>query len=45
LKESFEAGAEVFITDNTGNKFEFEEQITAFISISEFKVIPDRNIS
>lgn len=39
---TFEAGAEVFITDNTGNKFEFEEQSGIYISISEFKAIPDR---
>ncbi|HEY4618091.1 MAG TPA: DUF4249 domain-containing protein [Flavobacterium sp.] len=39
---TFESGVEVFITDDTGNKFEFEEQSDIYISKLEFKAVPDR---
>jgi len=37
-----ETGAQVYITDNTGNRYEFEEQSGKYISKSEFKAIPER---
>jgi hypothetical protein len=39
---TFESGAEVNITDNAGNQFEFKEQSGVYVSISEFQAIPDR---
>jgi hypothetical protein len=39
---TFESGAEVNITDNAGNQFEFKEQSGVYVSTSEFQAIPDR---
>jgi len=37
-----ETGAQVYITDNTGNRYEFEEQSGKYISKNEFQAIPGR---
>jgi len=37
-----ESGAEVYITDNAGNQYNFEEQSGVYVSTSEFKAVPDR---
>lgn len=39
---TFESGAEVFITDNEGNQYDFEEQSGVYVSTSEFQAIPGR---
>jgi hypothetical protein len=37
-----ESDAAVYITDNTGNRYDFEEESGKYISTSEFQAIPDR---
>jgi hypothetical protein len=39
---TFEADATVFITDNNGNQYEFEEQSGKYVSTTEFQAIPGR---
>ena len=39
---TFESDAEVFITDNSGNRYEFEEQSGVYVSKAEFKAVPNR---
>lgn len=39
---TFETDATVFITDNNGNQYEFEEQSDKYVSTSEFQAIPSR---
>jgi len=41
-KPKAEIGAQVYITDDAGNRYEFEEQSGKYISKSEFKAIPGR---
>jgi hypothetical protein len=37
---TFESDADVYITDNAGNQFEFEEQSGVYVSTTEFQAIP-----
>ena len=37
-----ESGAEVYITDNVGNQYNFEEQSGVYVSTFEFQAIPER---
>lgn len=37
-----ESGADVYITDNTGARYDFEEESGKYISTQEFQAIPDR---
>jgi hypothetical protein len=37
-----ESGAEVYVTDNAGNRFDFEEQSDVYVSTTEFKAEPNR---
>jgi hypothetical protein len=37
-----ESGANVFITDNAGNNYEFEEEDGKYVSTVEFQAIPER---
>ena len=37
-----ESGADVYITDNTGIRYDFEEELGKYISTSEFQAIPGR---
>ena len=39
---TFEAGATVFVTDNNGNQYEFEEQSEKYVSTTAFQAIPGR---
>ena len=39
---TFESNAIVFVTDNNGNQYEFEEQSDKYVSTSEFQAIPGR---
>ena len=39
---TFEAGATVFVTDNNGNQYEFEEQSGVYVSTIEFQAITGR---
>ncbi|MNS09224.1 hypothetical protein D3C72_407010 [compost metagenome] len=39
---TFESGAEVYVTDNAGNRFDFEEQSDVYVSTTEFKAEPGR---
>lgn len=38
-----ESGAEVYITDNTGNRYDFTESNGVYVSTSEFQAIPNVN--
>ena len=38
----FETGANVFITDDLGNEYQFKEKDTLYISLSEFRAEPGR---
>jgi hypothetical protein len=37
-----EKGADVFITDNTGIRYDFEEELGKYISTSEFQAVPGK---
>jgi len=37
-----ESGAEVFITDDTGNQYKFKEDSERYISITEFQAVPEK---
>ncbi|WP_317048064.1 DUF4249 domain-containing protein [Flavobacterium sp. HTF] len=37
-----ETGAKVFITDNAGNQYDFEEDSESYISTTPFQALPDR---
>ena len=37
-----ESGADVYITDNTGNQYDFEEEAGKYVSTTEFQAIPER---
>ncbi|MDR6844008.1 DUF4249 domain-containing protein [Flavobacterium granuli] len=37
-----ESGAEIYITDNTGNHYDFEEDSGKYVSTTEFQAIPER---
>jgi hypothetical protein len=37
-----ESGADVYITDNTGNRYDFEEEAGKYVSTTEFQAIPER---
>jgi hypothetical protein len=39
---TFEAGATVFVTDNNGNQYEFEEQSDKYVSTTEFQAVSGR---
>jgi hypothetical protein len=39
---TFETDATVFVTDNNGNQYEFEEQSENYVSTTEFQAIPGR---
>lgn len=39
---TFESGANVSVTDNSGNSYEFEEQSGTYLSKSEFQAVPER---
>ncbi|MGH2664909.1 DUF4249 domain-containing protein [Flavobacterium sp.] len=40
---TFEAGATVYITDNLGNQYNFDELGEKYVSASEFQALPTRN--
>jgi hypothetical protein len=37
-----ETGAKVFITDDAGNQYDFEEESESYLSTSQFQAVPDR---
>lgn len=40
---TFETDASVFVTDNEGNQYEFEEQVDKYVSTSPFQAIPGKS--
>jgi hypothetical protein len=42
-KPKFETKAVVYITDNEGNQYNFEEADEKYVSVSTFKALPNRN--
>lgn len=37
---TFESGAEIYLEDNLGNRYDFEEQANVYESVSEFQALP-----
>jgi hypothetical protein len=42
VETKMEYGADVYITDNEGNKYDFEDQSGIYVSQSEFQAVPGR---